>query len=386
MRVIIIGSGIAGLSAAIGLRKVGIEATIYERATELREVGAGISLWANALVALDHLGAGDAVRSRAVSLTRSEVRAQEGRKIQFAIAADQIERQIGVSPVMAMIHRADLVGALAELLPEGTARYGYECVGVEQIGDRAQVRFANGHIDEADAVVGADGIHSVVRATLFGSDPPRYAGYTCWRGVCHRPAATPAGYSGEWWGRGQRFGITTLPEDRVYWFAVRNAPGGQHAADPHALVTELFRGWADPVPEIIASTPPDQLVHNDIIDRPPMPTWSRGRIGLIGDAAHPTTPNLGQGGCMAIEDAVALPRALTKHADPAAAFDAFTNERRERTAAITHESWQLGKIAQWEGRLPCLLRDALLGLLMPVVGPKSLSKYAAFDIGPLATR
>lgn len=149
MRIIVIGSGIAGLSAALGLRKVGIEVTLYERAPELREVGAGISLWANAIRALDYFGVGDAVRAIALSLDQSEFRADEGRRLQARFSGKDLEKKTGVSPSIAMVHRAELVGVLAGFLP-GVARYGFECVGVEQRSDRVMVRFANGQADEAD--------------------------------------------------------------------------------------------------------------------------------------------------------------------------------------------------------------------------------------------
>src|SRR6185437_11036800 len=275
------------------------------------------------------------------------------------------------------------VGTLADFLPTGVVRYDFECVGVEQTDQCAAVRFANGHTDEADVVIGADGIKSVVRAALFGLREPRYAGYTCWRGICPRPGAIKAGYSGEWWGRGNRFGITTLTKDRIYWFAVHNAPAGRHSADEQETVAEIFRGWADPVSQLIATTPPGQLIHNDIMDRPPIRTWSIGRVGLIGDAAHPTTPNLGQGGCMAIEDGIVLARSLAANPNPAVAWMAFTKERFARTAAITQESWRFGKIGQLEGRASCWLRDRIFGLLLPAFGTKMFSKYACFDIGPL---
>jgi 2-polyprenyl-6-methoxyphenol hydroxylase-like FAD-dependent oxidoreductase len=282
-----------------------------------------------------------------------------------------------------MIHRAELVTALADFLPKGVARYGFECVGVEQTSTRATVRFANGHADEADAVVGADGIRSTIRALLFGAQEPRYAGYTCWRGISPRPTAIKPGYIGEWWGRGKRFGITTLTDDRVYWFATHNAPAGRQSTNELAVVTEVFRGWADPVPELIASTPPDRLLHNDIVDRPPTRTWSVGRVGLIGDAAHPTTPNLGQGGCLAIEDGVVLARALAANPDPARALEVFATERYPRAAGITNESWRFGKLGQWEGRVSCWLRDRVFGFLLRAFGARTFPKYAAFDVGPL---
>lgn len=383
MRFIIIGSGIGGLTAAIGLRKVGMDVTVYERAPELREVGAGISLWANAIRALDYLGAGDTVRAVSLALDQSEFRADEGRRLQAQFSGKSLETQLGVSPVVAMTHRADLVGALAGLMPQGVARYGFECVGVEQQGDRIAVRFANGHADEADVVIGADGIRSTIRACLFGSQEPRYAGYTCWRGICPRPAGLKPGYIGEWWGRGRRFGITTLTNDRVYWFATYNAPAGRHSADELSVVADLFRDWAEPVPELIATTAPDRLLHNDIVDRPPTRIWSVGRIGLIGDAAHPTTPNFGQGGCQAIEDGVVLARTMATNRDPARALAAFTAERYKRTAAITNESWRFGKVGQWEGRVSGWLRDRVMGLLLPALGERTFSKHASFDVGPL---
>jgi 2-polyprenyl-6-methoxyphenol hydroxylase-like FAD-dependent oxidoreductase len=386
MRIIVIGSGIAGLSAAIALRQVGIEVAVYERAPELREVGAGISLWANALRALDHLGAGEAVRAVSLSLDHSEMRAEEGRRVQATFSGVHLEKRAGVRPFIAMSHRADLVGALAGFVPPGVARYGFECVGVEPKGQRVAVRFANGQADEADAVIGADGIKSTVRAALFGPQEPRYAGYTCWRGVCSRPGSIKAGYSGEWWGRGKRFGITTLTNDRVYWFAVCNAPAGSHSADELFAVARRFQGWSAPVPELIATTPQGHVIHNDILDRPPRRSWSVGRIGLIGDAAHATTPNLGQGGCLAIEDSVALARCLAAAQDPAAALVAFASERYGRTTVIMKESWRLGKIGQWEGRVSCWLRDRAFGFLLPAFGERLFSKHALFDIGPLTGR
>ena len=383
MRVIVIGSGIAGLSAAVALRKVGFDVAVYERAPELREVGAGISLWANAVRALDAIGAGDAVRAFSLPAVRSELRARNGHAVQLSIPIAKFEEQFGVRPFVAMIHRAELVGALAGCLPPGVARYGFECVGVERREKSVGVRFANGHADEADVLVGADGIHSAVRAALFGKEEPRYSGYTGWRGIAPRPAAVEPGYMGEWWGRGQRFGITTLPGDRVYWFATKNVPPGGREADERQTLLADFRDWAAPVPELLATTPPDRVFRNDIIDRPPTKVWSVGRAGVVGDAAHPTTPNLGQGGCMAIEDAVVLARHLRANPDPAAAWAAFAAERSRRTAAIVRESWKFGRIGQWRGRVSCAVRDRIVGAVMPLLGAKSVTKYAVFDVGAL---
>jgi 2-polyprenyl-6-methoxyphenol hydroxylase-like FAD-dependent oxidoreductase len=383
VRVIVIGSGIAGLSAAIALRKVGIDVTVYERAPELREVGAGIGLWANAMRALDYIGAGDSVRQVSLKMTRSEVRARNGHKVLMGLDAAEQERRFGVPELVRMIHRADLVGALVAHLPPGAARYGHECIGVELRDTSVGVRFQNGHSDEADVVIGADGIRSAVRTALLGPDEPRYAGYTCWRGICPRPASVEPGYIGEWWGRGQRLGIAPIPGDRVYWFATKNVPPNEHAPDERAHLQSLFAGWADPAATIFATTPADRIFRNDIIDRPPNRPWSKGRAGLIGDAAHSTTPNLAQGGCIAIEDSVVLARHL-KAADPVRALEAFTAERYPRTSAIIRKSWKFGWLTQREGRLTCWLRDTTIGLFGPLVGSDGFLKEARFDVGVLS--
>lgn len=383
MRVIIIGSGIAGLSAAVALRKVGVEVAVYERAPELRELGAGISLWANALRALDYIGAGESVRERSLRMVRSEMRARDGYKVQMGIDSAALEKRFGLRELVRMVHRADLVAALASHLPPDTARYGHECIAVEDFEGRPRVRFANGHADAADAVIGADGIRSAVRTALLGPQEPRYSGYTCWRGIAPRPVGVEPGYIGEWWGRGRRVGITAIPGDRAYWFAVENAPQARQVPDAKAHLLAAFAGWADPVPGMLANTPADHLIHADIIDRPPARTWSKGCVGLVGDAIHSTTPNLGQGGCMAIEDSVVLARHFAQEKEPARALEAFAAERYPRTSGIVNESWRFGKLAQKEGRLTCWLRDAAFGVLMKLASPAAILKHARFDVGPL---
>ncbi len=196
MRVIVIGSGIGGLSCAIGLRKVGLDVALYERAPELREVGAGIMIWANGLRALDALGVGESVRASLMPAARVTLAGQGGWRKQAVFEAEAIEKELGYTPFVGFIHRAELVNILATHLPPGVARYGHECVGVEQKGDRVAVRFVNGHTDEADLLVGADGIRSAVRTELLGPPQLRYAGYTCWRGICPRPDAVRAGEVG----------------------------------------------------------------------------------------------------------------------------------------------------------------------------------------------
>jgi 2-polyprenyl-6-methoxyphenol hydroxylase-like FAD-dependent oxidoreductase len=387
VRAIIIGAGIAGLSAAIALRKVGADVTVYERAPALGDVGAGIGLWTNAFRALDALGAGDAVRERSQRMVRSEMRTDEGRRTLMVMDAASLEAAFGAREIVRMIHRADLIAALASHLPHGSINYGYECVSVDRLDERPLVRFKHGQTDEADLIIGADGIRSAVRNAFLPPEEPRYSGYTCWRGVCARPSGVEPGYMSEWWGRGKRLGIVSLPGDRIYWFAVENAPPNMAVVNDRAHLLHGFSSWAEPARTIFETTDNAAIIRNDIIDRaPPQVFWSKGRVGIIGDAAHPTTPNLGQGGCLAIEDAVVLARHLATNPDIGRALQAFATERSPRTTAIVRESWFGGVLAQAEGRLTSALRDFGIGLMSKVVSPATFLRHARFDVGSLPAK
>jgi FAD-dependent urate hydroxylase len=156
-------------------------------------------------------------------------------------------------------------------------------------------------------LVGADGIHSVVRQQLFGAEPLRYAGFTAWRAVTPVPAGVKL-LAGECWGCGQEFGIVPLSHNRIYWFATRNVPEREEdmPSGRKQELLKLFQGWYPAIPALIQAAPQDAILRNDIYDRPPITAWSKGRVTLLGDAAHPMTPNLGQGACQALEDAVVL--------------------------------------------------------------------------------
>lgn len=365
MRAIIIGGGIGGLTAAIALRRAGIDPEVYERAPGPREIGAGISLWANALAALKHVGALGPVLARGEVMRRAEIRTHRGRVLKSSDASG-LDTGAGV-PAILMIHRAELLGALLDQLPPGVVRFGHECrsVGQDQFGVRTLLRNSRGdtHI-QADLLIGADGIHSAVRAGLFGPQRPRYSGYTCWRGVAAVPESlVPPGYLAEVWGRGQRFGITRIGQGRVYWWASVNAPEGGTDTDARAELARTFGNWATPVPAIIDATLADAIIRNDIVDRPPSRIWGVGRVTLLGDAAHPTTPNLGMGGCMAIEDGAVLAEHLQRPGPTGAALRAYERARYDRTAMITRTSCRFGASGQWTSPIACWARNTATWLL-----------------------
>lgn len=383
-RVIIIGGGIGGLCTAIALRRVGVEVRVYERAPEPREVGAGIGLAANAIRALRAIGAEDAVRAVCEPWRRAEMKTARGTTL-ARVDMSALESRLGAWSGAA--HRAELLESLLTLLPPEVVRFDHELVEIRETGLLVQAEFANGALAQGDLLIGADGIRSRVRSFLMGSQPVRFAGYTAWRGVCDVPGdQVPPGYIAELWGAGARFGIVRLPRQRVYWWAALNsAPqDGQPDQDDRDLLLRAFATFTGPPLALLEATPPRHIIRSDVIDRPPHPQWCSGRVGLLGDAAHPTTPNLGQGACMAIEDAVSLAKCVLEHAgDPGAALRAFRDARYERTAAITRDSWLLGAVGQWSNPAACALRNAAMWLTPDRLVAASLLRSTRHDVGTL---
>lgn len=373
MRALIVGGGIGGLVTARALRLRGLDVAVFERTPEPRPVGAGITLMANATGVLRELGLVDAVVAAGSRLTHGESRSWRG-DLLVSIPFAEVDRRLGAPSVG--IHRADLLRVLLDALEPGTVRFGAEFVAFEQ--DRAGVtaHFASGASERGDLLIGADGIHSTVRARLLADGPPRYAGYTAWRGVT-TGADVPSDTSWELLGRGARFGMAPIGGGRTYWYATANVKAGE--VDPpggrKADLEHRFADWWEPVRALIASTPEPDILRNDILDREPSDLWGIGRVTLLGDAAHPMTPNLGQGACQAIEDAVALAAALARGDDVVAALRAYEAARQPRTAKITRLARRFGQVGQWEHPVACRLRNAALRLT-----PSALALRQATDV------
>ena len=344
-KAIVVGGGIGGLATALALLRRGWQVEVWERAPRLAEVGAGLSLWPNALRALSALGLDDDIRGQALEESSTGIRTREGRWLsRMDAGAPDSRHGTGV-----MIHRADLLAVLAAALPTGILRTGVE---VTHVGPDGRVTHSEGS-STADLVVGADGIHSAVRRTVWpGAPGPRYAGYTACRLVTH-PVDVDDG--GESWGRGERFGYASLPDRRVYCFATVTAPRN----GPRIGLEELrrrFGRWHDPIPALLDAADEDAVLQHDIHELPPLRSYVRGRVALVGDAAHAMTPDLGQGACQALEDAVVL----ADCAHPRDGLPAYDMQRRPRTQRVARRSRRIGRVAQQTSRSVVVLRDTLL--------------------------
>ncbi|GGV73597.1 FAD-dependent oxidoreductase [Streptomyces griseoloalbus] len=350
----VVGGGIGGLAAALALHRRGWRVEVLERAPRFTEIGAGISLWPNALHALEVLGLADAVRALGAVETAGGVRDRRGRQLSRTDNAE-LERRFG-HPLL-VLHRADLSRVLAEALPADSLLPGNEVSAVRDDGERPVVGH-RGRESRPDLLVGADGLRSAVRRSLWPDAPgPRYAGYTAWRMVTG-PLAEPPSEGAVTWGRGERFGYTALPGGRMYCFATASLPAGTpSASSEYAELVRRFGTWPDPVPALLAAVPEDAVLRHDLYDLPPLPSFVRGRVALLGDAAHAMTPNLGQGACQALEDAVTLAHCLDGTPDVTAALRSYDLLRRPRTRAVTRRSARLGTIGQLAWPPAVLLRD-----------------------------
>lgn len=350
--ILIIGGGIGGLTAAIALRAAGFSVQVFERALEPQETGAAISVMANAAGVLKHYGLLHALLEHGEPITAGTIQPNNGGPLMPPI---QIKTEVpGV-----LLHRADLQAILLSAVPPETVNCGEMFISFQQDRQGVTAKFQSGREARGPLLIGADGLHSAVRDKLLSDGPPVYRGYQCWRGV--NPGGNVPNVA-EILGQGVRVGLIPMGDRGAAWWLCANEaetasdePGGRKIK-----LLRLLTGWHETVREIISGTPDGSICKNAIYDRPARGGWSRGRVLIIGDAAHPTTPNLGQGGGMAIEDAALLSRCLTHFPDHTQAFARFENLRLARVKKIVHQSRLWGRMGQWSHPVACRLRNFLL--------------------------
>jgi 2-polyprenyl-6-methoxyphenol hydroxylase-like FAD-dependent oxidoreductase len=361
-RILVVGAGIAGLATAVALQQRGHDVTVIEERTDTSS-GAGISIWPNALAALDDIGLGDAVRDAGGRVTAGALRWRDGTWLRHP-SPQRLVKALGEPLVV--IRRSALTAVLAGALADGTRRGGVSARELVTTADGVRVTLSDATTTQADAVVGADGTRSVVARHLNGSLTHRYVGYTAWRGVAN--CSIDPDVAGEVMGPGVEFGHVPLGADRTYWFATERAPEGRVETQGElAYLKTKFASWAEPIPAVLSATDPDDVLRNDLYDREQARQWSRGPVVVVGDAAHPMRPHLGQGGCQGLEDAAILATFVDGVDDLTPAFARFAAFRRPRVRSLVRESALLGRIIN--------LRPAALSTLATratALGPESL--------------
>ncbi|MGX1928020.1 FAD-dependent monooxygenase [Flagellimonas sp. 2504JD4-2] len=348
MKYAIIGAGIGGLTTALAFEKKGIDYQIFERAPQLTEVGAGIWLAPNALQVLEALEVLDEVKKKGNPIDRITLGKSDMTPLSDNFQ-DIIKDKFGYSTIA--IHRADLQQLLFEKIPPQKIHLGRSFRSFQQLQNgKIQVLFEDDTSHETDYLIGADGIYSKVRKQLFPKSKTRYSGQTCWRGVAEMELESQYQNNGmELWGKQIRFGISKIAENKVYWFAVALDKPNQKdekGTTKQKLLT-MFHSFHPLIKQLISVTPTEKILRSDVMDLAPLADWHKDNVCLVGDAGHATTPNMGQGGAQAIEDAYYLSNIIAN--DPNNnAFELFQQKRQPKVNSIVKQSWATGKMAHWK--------------------------------------
>jgi len=377
--VIVSGAGIGGLSAALALRRAGIDVRVLERAARLEDIqiGYGLHVWPNATRALRDLGVLEAVEAAGAPIDRME-HVAPGRGLIFSYPAADASERIG-APTLGIM-RADLHAIMADALGDGVVRFGALVTGFAQDDDGVTVNVAGADDERADAFVAADGVRSLIRNELLGESGPIHGGLVEWHAPIDAPELVPPATYREVWGRGARFGFYPIKQGTCWYLLARGSfetPPDRDGAKAAAL--DRVGQFPFPSKELVEATPEATVYRLDIIIREPAKRWTDGRVTLLGDAAHAMTPNLGQGAAQSIEDGVVLAKCLQEAPDVPAALQEYERRRLERANTVARQARTLAKMARWRSPLMCGVRNRIAGTIWEKSGRRQYTELHEYE-------
>ncbi len=369
-KIAIIGGGIAGLTFARCLTTKDYEIHIFEKKEQFGEIGAAISVFPNALCVIEEIGLLEEILLSSGQFKTVYLKTDKGTILSKSEPKSDY-------PVIC-IHRADLHGILLKDI-DAISYTNYSLSSLTHLENgQIQVEFENGEKKIFDTVIGADGVHSVVRKHIINDGEPIFRGYNIWRGVVK--TNFDIGYASETFGNGKRIGIVPIKDGVYGWWATCNEAYMQNDSPENSKdkLNRLFKNWHYPVLDLINGT--EVILKNSLIDREPHKGWSSGNATLLGDAAHPTTPNLGQGGCMAIEGAYILAKSIQKYGLTKKAFDRYEELQFSRSETIVKESLKLGKMGQITNPILIKLRNFAFKAMPSSIAMKMIDKYFSYRV------
>ncbi|MFN8356477.1 MAG: FAD-dependent monooxygenase [Spirosomataceae bacterium] len=367
MKIAIIGGGIGGLTTALALIQNGQEVTVYESATEIKPVGAGIVMANNAMQVFDKLGIRAKIERAGCKISNIKI---TDAQLNTISVSDLTKFEIKYGVYNVAIHRADLQKILANEIGFQNIQLSKRLLKIEKEND-FKLTFDDSTSIIADIVIGADGIKSTVRNQLFGVGSIRDTKQRCWRGVAEFDWSSNYNHEAfEAWGKGKRFGFVKISDKKVYWFAVCD----DILIKDNSTITELFKDFHPEIVKIISETQNDKIIFSDIIDLQPIYQWQKGKVCLIGDAAHATTPNMGQGACQAVEDAYVLGKLFGQGKSAEEVFAQYEKLRMGKAHYIVNTSWTIGKVAHFQNSIAVWLRNALVKRMPKSANEKQMDK------------
>ncbi|WP_107037935.1 FAD-dependent monooxygenase [Brumimicrobium mesophilum] len=358
MKITIIGAGIGGLTSAIALQQKGFEVEIFDSTPEFKKVGSGINLAINAMQVFKELGLYDQIYETG-SYTRSMKITDEQLAPISTIDLTHFEIKFNVKSVA--IHRASLHQILLNQLNDVSIHLDKKVENVTQTDNGIDVYFKDGTKHHTAVLIGSDGVHSAIRKSIIDNSHIRNAKQICWRGIT--TLDLPEKYQSELneaWGKGRRFGFVAISKNEYYWYALASYEKNYQSEFQDIDLVDYYSDFNPIVGEIIKSTLKENIITNEMLDLKPISIWYKNNICLLGDSAHATTPNLGQGACQAIESSLVLANCLEKHQNPEEAFRAFQKTRRKKAVKVVTTSYKVGKISHIENRFLIKVRNFLM--------------------------